>query len=516
MNPGWRVAEVEAEDRGSRRRLIGLACAIGVAMTGGAIQAVSGNLRFQNADSLVPVFVSLYGWTPFFWDQDRFGMLVPFLALPFQDPFSNLVFQQVLRSAAALAAPLALARLLAPVRYWLPAGLLALATWLGLLSLPAFAVASFQPYPTAVCLGSAGILLLEGPGRGRRAAGAAATLLGVWVAPTMVLWSIPLAVARSLLTAAPPSARSILRERLGLVVTSLVSIVLVQALAAHWPGISRPTRLELVAPADGWLGLTTFVSRWSTVLSPALVGVDVLLAVLLLCLHLARRTDARRRLATLALAPLLTAFAEAAVLGSIWWFHGNGLSDRYIAVGLLLLCLQPFLVLAGVLDARAKPEAGSAVPALVLCSLLAVGGLLAHFGFPSVAGARRVLDTQMNRSIGGAVLATNDARCTHLLGEYWRVFPVAFAANALRAESGPAEPPVWPLTGSSRMMRRAWEPPDWGAARVCVLANDSKWQEMADHVGLSIARSGEPGVRPVFLSAAVGEPGSGAGGQRIR
>ncbi len=215
----------------SRRALFEVFCALTLVLAGGAIQAISQSLRFQNADSLVPIFVSLYGWTPFFWDQDRFGMLIPFLALPFRDPLPNLIVQQVLRSAATLAAPLALARLLAPRAYWFPTGLLALGTWLGFQSLPDFAVASFQPYPVATCLAAAGILLLERGGRWRRAAGATTTLLAVWVAPTVVVWSIPLAGARSLLAGSGSSLRAIFRERRSLILVSVAAVALVPGAA---------------------------------------------------------------------------------------------------------------------------------------------------------------------------------------------------------------------------------------------------------------------------------------------
>jgi hypothetical protein len=46
---------------------------------------------FHHADSLIPVLVSTQRWTPFFWGQDRFGMLVPLLASPIRHPLANLV-----------------------------------------------------------------------------------------------------------------------------------------------------------------------------------------------------------------------------------------------------------------------------------------------------------------------------------------------------------------------------------------------------------------------------------------
>ena len=49
--------------------------------------------HFHDADSLVPVLISLYRWTPFYWEQDRYGMLVALLATPFDHPFTNLLVQ---------------------------------------------------------------------------------------------------------------------------------------------------------------------------------------------------------------------------------------------------------------------------------------------------------------------------------------------------------------------------------------------------------------------------------------
>jgi hypothetical protein len=44
---------------------------------------------FEHADSLLPVLISTQRWTPFFWGQDRFGMLVPLVAMPIRDPLAG-------------------------------------------------------------------------------------------------------------------------------------------------------------------------------------------------------------------------------------------------------------------------------------------------------------------------------------------------------------------------------------------------------------------------------------------
>ncbi|MFI5178439.1 MAG: hypothetical protein ACHQO8_07750, partial [Vicinamibacterales bacterium] len=65
---------------------------------------------FDHADSLLPVLVSTQRWTPFFWGQDRFGMLVPLLAMPLRHPLANLLAQGWMMTAAALLAPFVVAR----------------------------------------------------------------------------------------------------------------------------------------------------------------------------------------------------------------------------------------------------------------------------------------------------------------------------------------------------------------------------------------------------------------------
>ena len=47
----------------------------------------------HHGDSLVPILMSLYEWTPFFWESNRNGSLIPLLALPFRAPLDNLLVQ---------------------------------------------------------------------------------------------------------------------------------------------------------------------------------------------------------------------------------------------------------------------------------------------------------------------------------------------------------------------------------------------------------------------------------------
>src|SRR5262249_37285939 len=66
--------------------------------------------RLHNADSLLPVLVSVQHWQPFSWVQDRLGMMLPLLALPLHDPFANLLLQSGLGVFAGLLGFFLLAR----------------------------------------------------------------------------------------------------------------------------------------------------------------------------------------------------------------------------------------------------------------------------------------------------------------------------------------------------------------------------------------------------------------------
>jgi hypothetical protein len=49
--------------------------------------------RDQHSDSILNVLISLQCWTSFVWEQDRFGMAVPLLAIPIRHPLANMLFQ---------------------------------------------------------------------------------------------------------------------------------------------------------------------------------------------------------------------------------------------------------------------------------------------------------------------------------------------------------------------------------------------------------------------------------------
>ena len=80
--------------------------------------AFSGIHRLHNSDSLMFGLASVYAWTPFFWEQDRVGMLVPLVASSLPDPVLNLVLQIGLTAFAGLCVPLFCDRSGLPASGW--------------------------------------------------------------------------------------------------------------------------------------------------------------------------------------------------------------------------------------------------------------------------------------------------------------------------------------------------------------------------------------------------------------
>ena len=121
--------------------------------------------RGHHADSFIPVLVSLQAWTPFYWEQDRFGMLVPLLAWPIRDPMGNLLAQGVLMIAGGLASFFLLARFAARDASYPLAATLAASTFV--LLAPdryRFDYLITQPYGLGLTLALLGLILAESKG----------------------------------------------------------------------------------------------------------------------------------------------------------------------------------------------------------------------------------------------------------------------------------------------------------------------------------------------------------------
>lgn len=417
---------------------------------------------YHRADSLIPIFAGLYRWTPFFWEQNRFGQLIPLLSQPIDSPLANLLFQVGLRLFAATASFFLLARTVVPRPYWPAVGALTLALWIGCKEIEAHAFMQMQPAGQAAALGLAGLLLAEREAMWRRAAGLGLLLLALWISITALFWLVPLILARHRLLR--PGRRT------PLVLAAAVAAFGASLFFSRLSMYRHATSLSAADPADWPLAWRTLAQSSVSYLSLPLVlaALGLLIAALLL----------RRRLAASAgLSLLATGIGELAVIGTSYWAQHNGWNIRYVAVELLVLgMLAPALALILLLEER--PERWHrAANALGFAVLLLATGL--RYGEPSLSRARIALDT-----FGESTEEILASGSTHLLGGYFRTWPAAFHANLVRWERGETAP-VWVISRRSGPTGPLWRRSDWSDARIGVLrGEEAEAEEIRQELGL--------------------------------
>ncbi|HZN92183.1 MAG TPA: hypothetical protein VFB81_05740, partial [Myxococcales bacterium] len=122
--------------------------------------------RMEDSDTLMPVMISLQKWTPFYWEQDRFGTLLPLIAMPVRDPLANLLVQRGAFFFLGLCSFLALARWVCGPERWQLLGLLGAAQFLALAPVVLdLDYLGAQPYSLSMALGIPALLVLEAPWR---------------------------------------------------------------------------------------------------------------------------------------------------------------------------------------------------------------------------------------------------------------------------------------------------------------------------------------------------------------
>jgi hypothetical protein len=382
--------------------------------------------RLQSCDSLVFSLASLYEWDPFFWEQDRVGLLLPLLVSPVRDPFANLLALTGLMSLAGLLVPLLLARLVCPH----PAAYAA--ATLGNAVLVAFGPDVLHEnlfvacnYPLALCFGLPALKLLDRPTAGRWVLALGLLLLAHWVYLGVAVFLAALAAARWLVR--PRWASWWAGARVALALG--VSVAVMAVLSAEWrvlhPEIDETpsSGLPAVDWPRNWLAffdsLATFdgVTTWSLAVLAA-AGGGLLASVL-----------AGRRLWPVALLalPLVPAAAiELLLLGTRAWPAMNQHHPRYLLAGLSAVWVA-LLATAWVPVFRLRPAAAGVTAFALLSAAIGV-----RYGPPSLAAARFELDDNLGRDTADYLSAQADA----VSGEYMATWPNVWHVNLVAHERG--------------------------------------------------------------------------------
>jgi hypothetical protein len=437
----------------------------------------------HTSDSLIPVLVSLYKWTPYFWDCNRIGMLVPLLALPFQHPLVNLLVQSGAVLFCTFAVFFLLPRYLLRNATWPAVG--ATATGLFLLAVPApsrFVFTFGQPhYAVALALGLFGLLLLEDfPTRTgawfRLAEAFVLMLLANWVNSATIVFIGPLVVMRGLLLGrrCPGLLRApwqFLRMQtvwaLGVLAAGCAGNFCLQSnlsvpedpvtagLLKHteWPGAWRNLACNLWTVSLDESRILhndnrSFTGPWMhSARGPVLACLTIAAALLLLPPAIRRWSGVPiRAMVVLAMASV----AYGTTISTLQWVRYNHFHFRYAipTVFFLLTALAAALVAPGLSALARRPRAVLSAVAMASLFLAAT----CTYGSPSLAGVRAALRDWRGLACyppGFVAARTADvlaAHCTHVAGRYQSVWPVVFMANLTLHERG-EECLVWGVTG---------------------------------------------------------------------
>ncbi len=402
--------------------------------------------QFQHADSLLTVLISTQRWTPFFWGQDRFGMLVPLAAMPVRHPLANLLVQGWMMTCGALLAPFVMARFLTGrAGPWLAIGACTNTLFL-LVATPAvqFDWLVTQPYGLSISLGFAALVIAADAGRvSMSIIGFVLLALACWVNIGVGLMLAIAAViigtrpVRLLILVATATALASLAARYGATAHT------VTALAAAWQWL------------DGWRQLLAGLPGVTA--SPGSVaGIAIGAAAAMAWLW---RTDT--------LPPWRTAAAICAmalgtwlVVGTSLWVGMNRYAFRYMYPTLMTVGVGVSIVIAALFARRPRVLTAAAVAALAAATAF-------RYGTPSLVRVERDMDGRFGERT--AVILRSGA--TVIGGDYWRVWPAVFHANlALFRTHAPARvfglayrseatDPLWQRAGQSILIAGAPDDP---------------------------------------------------------
>lgn len=424
--------------------------------------------QYHHGDSVVPILGSLYQWTPFYWENNRNGWLIPLLALPIKSPYSNLLFQSGLAIFGGLTVYFVLCRHLVKRASWALAATFAAGQYLWLV--PPRESFEFlcgcQPYSVSIALGVGGLLLVGHPlgQKGHWRIFAACSLMAVafWVNAGLIVALGPLIVLRGFLhknEGARFANREMWRELLVLGFGAAAGYLLMEA---NGSSKEYSRQVDTAEWPFGWGRLAFELwdkntpAFWLTSLGFAIAGVVAL---------------APRRTRTATAEAWRTSFAligAAAVcfllMGTLHFVRHNLFHYRYAFPSLLFVQIAALLPAVAALETMCGHWLSRISLMLTLPILLSAA--IATFGIPSLAEPRAALD----RSIGTRTSDIIESQSTHVVGDYFEIWPTVLHANLVLHERGDRRI-VWGVTHRCGPTLSHWSAMPRNEMRVAVPVN---------------------------------------------
>ncbi len=497
---------------------IGLLCSAGLSA---ACLVFSENQACNNADSLMLPIISTQSWTPYFWGTNRYGMLLPLIASPISNLFTNLILQNMLSVSLCLVLPMLTARFVLRNPLWPAIGALVSAFFIGLFpSCFVFLLFTSQCYYPALALCFSGLLLFCSRS-GRTApkdtvltlAGVILVLLSFWMTPTLLLTVLPIVVVRE----CAPQVFSTVRESVflkeGVIgrLKRLSSVVfhgfshqcvgMVVLLCVAFAFSLLLARLSVYQTGYHFLPPTRWPTGWLALMRN--VVVDFLPSFTIRFLLIAfsgigfmfwtsrRHTPEGRTISFAFLAVIMAVASETLVAGANAWVMTNGYAGRYLSISIMLIVVICVGAPLAILPPDTIRRHLGLINALALALLLLVSAI--RFGLPSMLAARESLDRACGKYSSDIV----KSGCTHFAGNYWKVWPSVFHANLILQEKSMRRT-VWGISFRCEDSRVRW-PTESGSAYLIGIAKDDEegpWAMTKE--GIAAQRTGELGDIELF------------------
>ncbi len=455
---------------------------------------------YFNADAIVPILSSLLHWTPFYWGQSRFGMVVPLTTSLISNPLWNLFLQTIICSFLGLLALFCMAHFLFGSRYAFAIGALSALGYLALLNQPSLYeyVGPSQPYAPALGLAFAGLYFFETDKISPRVRclcrimGIILLAGGFWVTPSLIVTLGPLIVLRDLLGLLNENPR---HRYLGITIRtwSILGIsICCFSLSISLTMLAPFHANTSFTPVNEWLpGMQRLAVSFGKRLKPDVLpfgyAICYLICVALLCLK--RDFEGLRIIGSASLCILAAVICDFFFVSTNTHVAMNGYEGRYLLISRnLLFILCSFVAVVAI--SRKFPSIRDnfeRVTPLLLGSILILVTII-RFGLPSAHAARE----SVLQRIPDLEPQIMQAGCTHMAGSYWRVWPLVWRILLERYERGePAK--VWGVTVRSDDTQHLWSRIPWNEMRICGLKDDKELDYNLGFIGVTKARISSQG-----------------------
>lgn len=419
-------------------------------------------IRFQHSDNAVIAILSTSAWSPYLWEQNRYGMLLPLLTSWIHGPFTNFLVESFLNIAAGLSSIYLISvylflridlRAYRDSRLGIP-GLIAVL--LLLISLPLGTLYDYfslgQPYGLSICLTVTGLLCLfcalssQGDSQWNRVKISALNwtscilvLVGFWVAPTpflifagMEFGFLSMCALRSGSLKRPTEfLKEHSYEVFALAILLFSFLVNRLMLRASW---DHHNYAVFLSPRERLPSLITysrvFMSKYIT--WPVIVSVLVAFAGIWIGVRRKRMDWVRIGIATLIAVIFFVFVSELLWTKANLYYHTYPLPAVVLAYGIMGACISG--AVAGWSKRNRTLVAGLATFAIICVSIM-------RFQPRSPRRVRTIANDMFGRYSDAII----DHRCTYTIGNYWKVWIRLMMARQRLLERGGTDH-IWGIT----------------------------------------------------------------------